>query len=87
MAESIRIGLAKESDTSELSSFLGERGFEVRRTANGEIVIEVSRRAAPAAALDTDVWDAMTSWLAATERPLVPSVVGEHAYALAPPGE
>jgi len=86
MGESIRIGLARESDYSDLSSFLGERGFAVRRSPNGEPAIEVSRPA-PGESLDPDVWDALTSWLATTERPLVPTVVGEHAYALTPPGE
>ena len=87
MTESIRVGLARESDCTDLSFFLGERGFAVQRTQNGDTAIDVSRSGAPSERLGPEVWDALTSWLAASERPLVPAVVGERVFSLTPPGE
>ena len=87
MVESIRIELARASDYTELSSFLGDCGFAVRRTGNGETALDVSRFAASGEPLGSEVWDALTSWLATSARPLVPTLVGDHRYALTPIGE
>ena len=87
MGESIRVELARDSDSTELTSFLAGRGFVVQRAWNGQTALDVSRSSTQAMSLGTEVWDALTSWLAVSGKPLVPSIVGEHEYALTPPGE
>ena len=88
MTESIRVDLARETDYAELESFLVGCGFTTEQVpTDAGAALDVTGSQVASASLDNEVWDALTSWLAATARPLVPTVLAKGEYALTPPGE
>jgi hypothetical protein len=88
MSDSVRVQLATDPDRLELTAYLVDRGFSVRPVrANGVSTLDITHPATAGVPLDDELWDAVTSWLDASRRPLVPTVVHDHEYALAPPGE
>ena len=87
MSDSIRIQVARDTDRSDLTAFLTARGFVVAPVAPTEpATVMVIRPAASANRLD-EPWEAVRTWLGTAETPLVPVVLREDEYALAPPGD
>ena len=76
MSESIRVDVARECDLAEISVFLVGRGFTTEQVqTDSGVALDVTDRLSGRAHLDADVWDALTSWLAGTDRQLVPRVL------------
>ncbi len=88
MTEAIHVQVAREVDGVELVGFLETHGLagELVR-ANDHFEVEVGYGPAEQERLQAQVWDTITSWLAESGRPLVPTAIGEREYALTPPGE
>jgi hypothetical protein len=87
MSDSIRIDVARDTDRADLAAFLRGRGFLVTPVATaGPATLVVTRPSASAERLD-DPWQAVRTWLGTSEAPLVPIVLREDEYALAPPSD
>lgn len=87
MIDSIRIQVARDTDRADLTAFLSARGFLVTPVSTtGEAALVVTGPSASATRLE-DPWQAVRTWLATSETPLVPVVLREDEYALAPPGD
>jgi len=88
MSESIRVDVARACDLAEVGRYLTACGFTAMHVhAEGGAALDVTDATSTHNRLDVDVWNALTAWLATTDRPLVPRRVAEREYALTPPGE
>lgn len=88
MDESIRVDATRRRDLVEVRRYLTACGFTAKsvRTEDG-IALDVTDSTSAHEHLDVEVWKALTTWLADTDRPLVPRRIAEREYALTPPGE
>lgn len=88
MGEPIRVDVAREDDLADVARYLAARGFTVSTVhTEHEVALDVTGSAPGHETLESQVWDALTAWLAVTSCPLVPRAVTEREYALTPPGE
>ena len=88
MGESVWVEVARLVDGVELVDFLQAQGLAARLAETGDHwEIEVCYARDERDRLRTDVWGALTTWLAEREPQLVPIAVDEDAYALAPSGD
>jgi hypothetical protein len=85
---SIHVEVARPHEGVSLTEFLRTRGLSAGLVETGEYtVLEIGYAEDEEDRLARDVSDALRTWLAEHELPLVPSVVGERFYTLRPPGE
>jgi hypothetical protein len=80
MHHPVRVDFARGPDADAFDAFLGGRGFRTRRDG---ATLEVE--GAELDSLDEQVERALTAWLAAHDRDLVPVRTGPHRVALGPP--
>ena len=84
MSDSIRIQVARDSDRSDLGAFLTARGFLVTPVSTPRPAALVVTRPPSAAKRLDEPWQAVGRWLGTLEIPLVPVVLRDDEYALAP---
>jgi hypothetical protein len=88
MSEPIRVDVSRDEDLADVARYLAARGFTVSTVhTEREVALDVTGSAPGHRSLESEVWDALTAWLAVTRCPLVPRAVREREYALTPPGE
>jgi hypothetical protein len=87
MATSIHVEASRPADAADLADFLEARGLSVEvAPSDDHWEIDVEYALNEEDRLRADVWDALRSWLAERESPLVP-VATDERYVLRPPGE
>lgn len=88
MSEAIRVDVAREDNLRDVARYLAARGFTVAHVrAEREVALDVTGPASGRESLESEVWNALTAWLAISSCPLVPRALTQREYALTPPGE
>jgi hypothetical protein len=88
MTQPIRIELDKGPDRDALVEFLKSRGLRCASVATSDgCRIDVDYATDPSERLRTEVSNALHSWLAEHDRPLIVTDLGAHSFVLRPPGD
>ena len=88
MTSTVHVELAGPRACSDLIAFLGSRGLTAAVVETNEhCELEIAYAVEPEARLSRDVGEALRTWMAEHESPLVLAEAGEDSYLLRPAAE